>query len=140
MGEFWIDRSDAWHFWSTKLAASAAHANGITTVGDESFTARPPASAFNDHPAAIKTLGDHFFAQGLSRIIFHTNVHQPWGDDVRPGMTMGPHGMQMNRNNTWHAHARPWVDHLARTQFMLQQGQFVADFCYLASEDAPQRR
>src|SRR5206468_5995303 len=71
-------------------------------------------------------------------LIFHTNVHQPWGDDVLPGMTMGPHGMQFNRNNTWHAHARPWVDHLARTQFLLQQGQMVADLCYLAAEDAPQ--
>jgi hypothetical protein len=138
MGEFWIDRADAWHFWSSKLAASAAHAGGKQWVGAESFTARPPGSAFTDHPAAIKTLGDHYFAQGINRFIFHTNVHQPWGNDVLPGMTMGPHGMQFNRNNTWHAHARPWVDHLARTQFMLQQGTLVADLCYLASEDAPQ--
>ena len=138
MGEFWIDRSDSWHFWSSKLASSAAHAGGKTFVGAESFTARPPGSRFTEHPAAIKTLGDHYFAQGINRIIFHTNVHQPWADDVLPGMTMGPHGMQFNRNNTWHAHARPWVDHLARTQFILQQGHFVADLCRLLSEDAPQ--
>ena len=28
MGEFWVDRPDAWHRWTTKLASSAAHAQG----------------------------------------------------------------------------------------------------------------
>ncbi len=138
MGEFWVDRPDAWHFWSVKLASSAAHALGEQFAGAESFTAGPPGSSFRNHPYTLKTLGDTYFARGLNRIIFHSNVHQPWGDDVLPGMTMGPHGIQMNRNNTWHKEARPWMDSLARTQFVLQQGQYVSDLCYLAAEDAPQ--
>lgn len=138
MGEFWVERADAWHLWSSKVASSAAHARGISIVGAESFTANPGGAAFKQHPYTLKTLGDEFFAQGISRYIFHTNVHQPWADDVLPGMTMGPHGIQFNRNNTWRKHARPWLDALARTQFMLQQGHMAADLCYLAAEDAPQ--
>jgi hypothetical protein len=139
MGEFWVNRPDAWHQWSMKLAASAAHARGLGVAGAESFTASPPASAFVDHPYMIKPLGDFAFANGISRYIFHTSVHQPWvRDDALPGMTMGPHGIQLNRNNTWHKIARPWMDSLSRTQFMLQQGNFVADLCYVAAEDAPQ--
>jgi hypothetical protein len=138
MGEFWVDRADAWHLWSCKLASSAAHANGYAFGGAETFTAKAPASGWRSDPYSLKTLGDHFYAQGLNRMIFHTCVHEPWADDVLPGMTMGPHGTQMNRHNTWYSHARPWIDHLARSQYLLQQGQFVADLCYLASEDAPQ--
>jgi hypothetical protein len=138
MGEFWVDRLDAWHFWSVKLASSAAHALGRPFTGAESFTAGPPGSAFRNHPYTLKTLGDTYFARGLNRIIFHSNVHQPWGDDVLPGMTMGPHGIQMNRNNTWHKEGRPWMDSLSRVQYVMQQGQYVSDLCYLAAEDAPQ--
>jgi hypothetical protein len=138
MGEFWVDRLDAWHFWSVKLASSAAHALGRPFTGAESFTAGPPGSAFRNHPYTLKTLGDTYFARGLNRIIFPSNVHQPWGDDVLPGMTMGPHGIQMNRNNTWHKEGRPWMDSLSRVQYVMQQGQYVSDLCYLAAEDAPQ--
>jgi hypothetical protein len=35
-----------------------------------------------------------------------------------------------------HAEARPWIDYLARTSFMLQQGHFGADLIYFYGEDS----
>lgn len=137
MGEFWVNRPDAWHESSVKLAASAAHAHGRTYVGAESFTAGQINAAWVSHPGSLKARGDYFFAKGLNRIIFHTYVHKPWHDSIRPGMTMGPHGMQLNRKTTWFEQARPWIDYLSRCQLLLQQGDFVADIAYLASENAP---
>lgn len=137
MGEFWVNRPDAWHEFSVKLAASAAHVHGRTYVGAESFTAGQVNAAWISHPGSLKALGDRFFAEGLNRIIFHTYVHKPWPDSIRPGMTMGPHGMQLNRKTTWFEQGRSWIDYLSRCQLLLQQGEFVADIAYLASENAP---
>lgn len=138
MGELWTKRPDAWHQWSNKLASSAAHAMGRKVTGAEAFTAGPPASEWTTSPYNLKTTGDRMLEDGVNRIIFHTQVHQPWPADVVPGMTMGPHGIQMNRNNTWYSQSGPWIDHWARAQYVLQQGTFVADLCYVASEDVPQ--
>ncbi|MBX3433661.1 MAG: hypothetical protein KF847_10105 [Pirellulales bacterium] len=139
MGEFWANRSADWCDWSVKLAASAAHAAGQPIVGAESYTSAPDEANWSNHPGALKAQGDLAFSQGLTRIIFHTYAHQPWSEAIQPGMTMGEYGMQLNRNNTWFGDARAWMDYLARCQYVLQQGEFVADFCYVASENAPNR-
>lgn len=138
MGEWWA-RSPAGLFHSSsKLAASAAHTNGRAVVGAEAFTAGRATAAFIQHPYNLKAQGDYFFCQGVNRVIFHTFVHQPWGDDVLPGMTMGPWGFQNNRNNTWYQQGKAWNDYLARSQYLLQQGDFQADICYYMGEQAPQ--
>ncbi|MGB7325119.1 MAG: glycosyl hydrolase, partial [Rubripirellula sp.] len=67
-----------------------------------------------------------------------TMVHQPWAEDVLPGMTMGPWGFQNNRNNTWYELGRAWNQYLARSQYLLQQGTFQDDLCYFPGENAPQ--
>jgi len=61
----------------------------------------------------------------------------PFPDDVVPGMTMGPHGMHLNRKNTWWKQGAAWMEYLARCQYLLQQGSFVADLCYYYGENAP---
>jgi hypothetical protein len=136
MGEFWTDRPTTWSVPTTKFAASAAHAFGRNVVAAESFTSGLGSAGWLNYPARLKTLGDHFYCQGLNRVIFHTCVHQPWLHN-RPGMTMWRWGMQMNRNNTLAERLGPWLTYMARTQFLLQQGEFVADLCYLADEDTP---
>ncbi|MCX7011881.1 MAG: glycosyl hydrolase [Candidatus Sumerlaeota bacterium] len=136
MGEFWFGRQGAWHTWSCKLASSAAHAYGRPFAGSETFTAGGASAAWIDHPYALKALGDHYYCQGDNQFIFHTSVHQPWMN-VKPGMTMGHNGIQMNRNNTWAEQSKAWLAYLARCQYLLQQGRFVADLCYIASENAP---
>ncbi len=47
-------------------------------------------------------------------------------------MTMGWWGTQFGRTVTWWDHgAKEWIDYQSRCQFLLQQGQFAADLCYL---------
>ena len=62
---------------------------------------------------------------------------QPWLND-RPGMTMGPWGLHYERTQTWWEQSRPWHEYLARCQYLLRQGLFVADICYLQPEGSPQ--
>ncbi len=134
MGEFWTGQPERYG-WTGKLAASSANANGRNIVGAEAFTAMPDV-AWTGTPANLKTEGDHFFCQGINRFIFHTYVHQPW-TNVLPGMTMGPHGMQNNRNNTWFEQGAAWMKYIARCQYLLQSGRSVMDLCYVLSEDSP---
>lgn len=136
MGEFWTDRPTAWFVPTTKFAASAAHADGRPVVGAEAFTSGLGSAGWLNYPARLKALGDHYYCQGLNRVIFHTCVHQPWLSH-RPGMTMWRWGMQMNRHNTLAEEMGPWLRYMARSQYLLQQGEFVADLCYLADEDTP---
>ena len=133
MGEFWA-RSPGRYTWTGKLAASAAHASSRKFVGAEAFTASPP-NAWINSPASLKAEGDYFFTQGINRFIFHTFVHQPWPSSVLPGMTMGPHGMQGNRNNTWFEQSTAWMTYIARCQYLLQEGHAVMDLCYVLGED-----
>ena len=53
-------------------------------------------------------------------------------------MTMGPWGQHYERTQTWWEWLRPWHEYLARCQFLLRQGRFVADICYLQAESPPQ--
>ena len=52
---------------------------------------------------------------------------------------MGPWGLHYERTETWWEQSRAWHEYLARCQYLLQQGRFVADVCYLQPEGAPRR-
>ena len=138
MGEWWARSSGGPFKESSKLASSAAHTNGRRFVGAEAFTAGRMEAAFVNHPYGLKVQGDYFFCQGINRFIFHTFAHQPWGDDVLPGMTMAVWGFQNHRNNTWYEQGKAWNEYLARSQYLLQEGTFQADLCYYPGEGAPQ--
>jgi hypothetical protein len=134
MTEFWVG-------WGAdvsgpKLASSVAHTYGRKYVGAESFTADNTNGRWQNHPASLKALGDLIYTGGVNRFIFHRYAHQPWMD-VTPGMTMGPWGFHFERTNTWWEQGSPWLRYLARCQYLLQEGRFSADFCYLVSEDSP---
>lgn len=133
MGEFWIGGGA---LSTCKEMASAGHTSGKNIIGAESFTAGDQ-ERWLMHPATIKALGDTAFCAGINRFVFHRYALQPWRDR-RPGMTMGPWGIHYERTQTWWEMSRPWNEYLARCQFMLRQGHFVADICYLQPETAPQ--
>ena len=118
------------------MMASAAHVYGKPILGAEAFTAGDR-ERWLQHPASIKALGDRAFSEGVNRFVFHRYAMQPWLD-YRPGMTMGPWGLHYERTNTWWELAGPWHEYLARCQFMLRQGRFVADVLYVRPEGAPQ--
>jgi len=133
MCEFWMGGGA---FDTVKGMASAAHTYGKRIVGAESFTAGDQ-ERWLEHPASIKALGDRAFCDGVNRFVFHRYAMQPWLN-YRPGMTMGPWGLHYERTETWWEQSRPWHEYLARCQFLLRQGLFVADICYLQPEEAPQ--
>ena len=133
MGEFWIGGAAAE---TIKIAASSAHVMGRSVVGAESFTADDVRGRWLVEPYGIKTLGDRMFTQGLNRYIFHRYAHQPWLG-LNPGMTMGPWGTHLERTVTWWEQSREWLTYIARCQYLLQSGRFVADVLTFSGDDAP---
>lgn len=133
MAEFWIGGGA---METTKEMASAAHTYGKRILGAESFTAADQ-EKWLEHPASIKALGDRAFCNGVNRFVFHRYAMQPW-PSYQPGMTMGPWGLHYERTETWWDYSLPWHTYLARCQFLLRQGLFVADLCYLLPQESPQ--
>src|ERR1035437_9261800 len=130
MGEFWVRalHPELMYYQDVRGAASASHVYGKNLVATESFT-----GGGYEAPYTLKKMGDYWFAQGVTRIVFHTSAHQPL--DTKPGNIMV--GTHINRNITSAEQARPFMTYLARNSFMLQQGLFVADLAYLLPEGAP---
>ncbi len=114
-------------------SASVAHIYGQNLAAAESMTAAAAPWAWS--PATLKPTADQEFLNGINRFAIHESAHQPLIGKA-PGLTLGPFGQWFNRNETWAAEARPWVDYLARTSFMLQQGIFGADLIYFYGEDS----
>lgn len=133
MGEFW---NAGWSIETAKLAASVGHVYGRPVIGAESFTSDEATGRWLEQPYAQKAIGDRAFCEGVNRYIFHRYAHQPWLD-VKPGMTMGPWGTHFDRTQTWWTEAKEWMRYVSRSQYLLQQGRFVADIAYYYGEDAP---
>ena len=130
MCEFW---SGGYPFFdSPKFVSSIAHLNGSTIVGAESFTG---IGGWDKHPANLKSIGDRAWSEGITRFIFHTYVHQPW--DIAPGLALSYHGFDFNRLNTWWRQSKGYMDYIARSQFLLQQGKNVADVLVFTGESSP---
>ena len=130
MCEFW---SGGYPFFdSPKFVSSIAHLNGSAIVGAESFTG---IGGWDEHPAQLKSIGDIAWAEGITRFIFHTYVHQPW--DVAPGLALSYHGTDFNRLNTWWSQSKSYMDYLSSSQYLLQQGKNVADVLVFTGESSP---
>lgn len=114
-------------------SASVAHLYGSNLVAAESMTTMEGPWSWT--PEMLKPIADREFAMGVNRIVLHTSVHQPL-IGKSPGIALGPFGQWFNRNETWAEQAKPWIDYLARTGFLLQQGRFVADILYFYGEDS----
>jgi hypothetical protein len=134
MGEFWTP-SGAME--TCRGMASSGHVYGKRIIGAESFTSGDQ-EKWREHPGSIKALGDVAFCEGINRFVFHRYALQPWAEDRRPGMMMGPWGQHYERTETWWEQSAEWHRYLARCQFLLRQGLFVADICYLQPERPPQ--
>jgi hypothetical protein len=117
-----------------KGAASVAHIYGQNLAAAESMTAFKE-QLFRQGPAELKRVLDLEFALGINRIVIHTSPHQP-RDDKKPGLTLKTYGQAFTRHETWAGMARPWVDYMARSSFLLQQGRDAADVAYFYGEEA----
>ena len=115
-------------------SASVAHIYGQNLAAAESMTARIN-SAWAWSPGTLKPTADQELVNGINRFVIHESAHQPLADKA-PGLTLGPYGQWFNRFETWAPDAKPWVDYLARSSYMLQQGRFDADVLYFYGEDS----
>ncbi len=122
MTEFWT--------WGGKFGpvevaptVDAAWASGRRIIEAEAFTGAPAESQWTEFPGWLKPIGDAAFCAGINRFCFHRWAHDPWSDDIRPGMTMGQWGTQFNGKQTWWKPGRAWIDYLRRCQALLQRGK-----------------
>ncbi len=117
---------------------SAGHVYGRNIIGQETFTADAD-EKWQGYPAIVKDIGDWTFCEGINRFVFHRYAMQPWTNPhYAPGMSMGPWGLHYERTETWWHLSKPWHDYVARCSYLLRQGHFVADVCYMQPEGAPQ--
>ncbi len=128
--EFWHSNK-VYGWWTIGLAASASHIKGQQVVPVEAFTTEPSRAKWNFTPIDLKAEGDLAFAKGANSFEVHVMAHQPWADNVKPGMVSNPWGVHLTRHNTWWNQCKPWVSYLTRSQYLLRQGTFVGDICYL---------
>lgn len=117
-----------------KGAASVAHIYGQNLTAAESLTSALAPWAYAPHD--LKPFIDLEFVTGINRPVIHTSVHQPVDDKV-PGLSLFIFGQYFNRHESWAELAKPWVDYMARSSYLLQQGRNVADVGYFYGEEAP---
>jgi hypothetical protein len=136
MCEFWSIGYGFNTWFSCIQAASIAHIEGKKVVAAEAFTAY--LDAWRQYPGSMKDQGDWAFAAGINKFMYHTYQHQFLPDNLKPGMTMGPYGVHHDRSQTWWPMVDGYHKYVSRCQYILQQGQTVADILYLSPEGAPQ--
>jgi hypothetical protein len=117
-------------------SASVAHIYGQNLVAAESMTASGGVgSSWAFSPETLKPTADRELSNGLNRFVIHCSVHQAVDDKI-PGLSLGPFGEWFTRHETWAEYAKPWMTYLARSSYLLQQGEFVADIVYYYGEDS----
>ena len=86
MCEFW---SDGFGFNSVYSCIEAVSIGNIMgkPVAAEAFTALKKERLLQ-HPTSMKNQTDWAFAFGIDELIYHTWQHQPFHDNIKPGMTM----------------------------------------------------
>lgn len=114
-------------------AASVAHIKGRAFVACEALTSI--GQPWNHSPRDLQPMIDAIFLTGVNRPVIHTSAHQP--GDRGPGVSLNIFGQYFTRLDTWAEMAKPWVDYISRSSFMLQQGRNVADVAYFYGEDTP---
>jgi hypothetical protein len=136
MCEFWTDKFGFNSAFSCIESTSIAHVQGKPVVAAESFTA-DWYEAWKKYPGNMKDQSDWAFSMGINRFVYHTFAHKPYGDGLKPGVTMGPYGVHWDRTQTWWPMVPAYHKYVTRCQFILSQGSSVADILYLTPEGAP---
>jgi len=150
MGEFWlgpnhedqetltdekaygVSRLDKGQNKVTKMVASAAHIYGKKTASAEAFTTM---RHWLDYPGSLKQALDRAYCEGINRIAVHTSTAtRP--RDGKPGYEYGA-GTHFNPNVTWWEKSSAFFAYVARCQYLLQAGKFVADVLYYNGDIAP---
>ena len=128
MTEFWYPKAPSNQNTYAKPiynAASATHLYNKPKLAAEACT--QVGVKWNEHPFSVKYLIDHNFTKGVNHLVFHTFSHTPQ-KEVFPGSSFGGNiGFPFVRQQTWWKQMPEFIVYLARNQYMLQQGEYVAD-------------
>lgn len=130
-GEFWNEGNLG--SIENRAASCCAHIYGKPKVSAESFTCGE--GSYSRYPAILKQRGDWSFTEGVNNTLLHVYIHQPY--ENRPPGVNTSFGNEFNRLNTWYSHLGLFVSYIKRANYMLQQGQNIADVAYFIGEDAP---
>ena len=120
-GEFWFDSPT----YLVKEIASAAHIYGKKIVDQEAFTSWV---FWQEGPGDLKPLADKAYCQGMNKQVLHTFSHNP-PEAGLPGWSYYA-GTNMGPTRVWWPKVRPFMDYLARCNYLLREGLFVGDICY----------
>ena len=137
MCEFWNKGLGFNTSFSAVEASSIAHVLGRPVVASEAFTSDWGREGYTAFPGNMKNQSDWALCAGINRFFFHTFAHKPYGDQNRPGMTMGGYGVHWDRGQTWWTMSSAYHKYISRCSYLLQQGRTVADVLYLTPEGAP---
>jgi hypothetical protein len=119
-GEFWYPKRGL-----NRPPAITAHIYDKARAATEAFThMRKHWSAY---PAVLKPDADAAFCDGANHFIWHTFAASP-PEFGKPGIVYFA-GTHLNPNVTWWEQSGAFLAYLARCQYLLQQGKFVADVC-----------
>jgi len=136
MTEFWYPKApSAQNEYAKPIfnAASAAHLYNKKKLAAEACT--QVGVKWNEHPFSVKYLIDYNFAKGVNHLVFHTFSHTPQ-TDVYPGSSFGGNiGFPLVRQQTWWKYMPEWISYLSRNQYVLQQGEYVADVLRYYGDD-----
>lgn len=129
---YWTRRLDDGYNKVCKMVASAAHIYGKPLASAESFTTY---RHWKDSPATLKQSTDRAFCEGINRILIHTSTAtRP--QDGKPGYEYYA-GTHFNPNVTWWEYATDFLDYIARCQYLLRRGKFIADALYYNGDTVP---
>jgi len=135
MSAIWVRRPIQMRKTDIRESSSVAHIFGQNIAAAETFTVMGNfENAYSYPPESLKYVADVAMESGLNRFVFHESAHQP-SDDKVPGTGLGRFGQWFSRHETWSGMMRPWMDYLARSCYLLQQGKFVADVLFYYGED-----
>ena len=113
-----------------RTAASAARIYGRRIVQAETLTFHPTAGQFTPPQEYRHTLHEAW-ARGLNQAVIHKYVHQPF--EEKPGLV---DYSILDRHMAWWPLADGFLGYIGRSQYLLQQGDYVADAAYFVGEGA----
>ncbi|HMP84986.1 MAG TPA: glycosyl hydrolase, partial [Verrucomicrobiota bacterium] len=138
MAEFWAEsrshRVDDVTRFFVKQPASAAHTAGRRFVAAEGFTTVGPhwQETLWDN---LKPSFDMALCEGLNLLVWHAFVCSPEEEGL-PGIQYFA-GTHFNPATTWWEKSAPFLAYINRSQWMMQQGLFVADVLQYYGDHAP---
>ncbi|MDR1980670.1 MAG: discoidin domain-containing protein, partial [Tannerellaceae bacterium] len=115
-----------------KQAASASHLYGKNRTATEAFTSF---THWQSTPATLLPSANVAFCEGVNDITFHGSATSGI-ENGYPGVVFYA-GVHFNNRITWWNQAKSFTDYLARCQYMLRRGRFVADVLYYQGDLIP---